>query len=84
MPNTQISKDDRAWLVSRVQSYFSQELDQDIGNMDAEFLIDFFAETLGPFFYNNGLQDAQILLARKLDDISDELSAMERLPGPRR
>lgn len=78
MAPTPISKEDRAWLVKQIQDHFDSELEQTIGNMDAEFLIDFISETFGPFFYNNGLKDAQTLLYRKLDDISDELAVLER------
>jgi len=79
-----LSREDHAWLAERLQSYFSTELDQEIGNMDAGFLIDFFAETAGPVFYNQGLRDAQALLGRKLEDIADDLSAMEKPLTPRR
>ena len=78
MSMTSLEKEDRAWLVRQIQEHFDNELDQTIGNMDAEFLIDFITETFGPFFYNNGLKDAQTLLARKLDDIADELAVLER------
>lgn len=84
MSDIRLSREDHAWLAERLQSYFSTELDQEIGNMDAGFLIDFFAETAGPVFYNQGLRDAQALLGRKLEDIADDLSAMEKPLTPRR
>ncbi len=84
MSDIKLSKEDLAWLAERIQNYFDTELGQEIGNMDAGFLIDFFAETAGPVFYNQGLRDAQVLLSRKLEDVSDELSAMEKLLPPRR
>lgn len=84
MSDIKLSKEDHAWLAERIQSYFDTELEQEIGNMDAGFLIDFFAETAGPLFYNQGLRDAQTLLSRKLEDVADELSAMEKLLPPRR
>ncbi|MEE2865296.1 MAG: DUF2164 family protein [Pseudomonadota bacterium] len=34
--------------------------------------------SLGARFYNLGLKDAQALLARKVDDINDELYALEK------
>jgi len=84
MSDIKLSKEDHAWLADRIQSYFQTELDQEIGNMDAGFLIDFFAETAGPVFYNQGLRDAQALLGRKLEDVTDELAAMEKLLPARR
>ncbi|MBD1548021.1 DUF2164 domain-containing protein [Roseibium aggregatum] len=84
MSDIRLSKEDHAWLAECIRSYFETELDQEIGNMDAGFLIDFFAETAGPVFYNQGLRDAQALLSRKLEDVADELSAMEKLLPSRR
>ncbi len=78
MPELTLTKEERTWLVSRIQDHFSDELDQEIGNMDAEFLIDFFAKTAGPLFYNSGVRDAQTLLTRKLEDVTDEFYALEK------
>lgn len=84
MPDIKISNDERAWLVSRIQDHFSEELDQDIGNMDAERLIEMFAETIGSIFYNNGLRDAHALMSSKMDDLADDLYTLEKKLPTRR
>jgi uncharacterized protein (DUF2164 family) len=58
--------------------YFREELTQEIGNFDAEFLIDFFAEEIGGFFYNRGLYDAETLISEKVLEISDLLLQLEK------
>lgn len=83
MLDIKISNEERAWLVSRIQGHFTDELDQDIGNMDAEGLIELFAETIGSIFYNHGLRDAHALMSRKMDDLADELYTLEK-PLPTR
>ncbi len=65
MPDIRFSKEEKEVITRKIQLYFKEELDQTIGNFDAEFLLDFFAEEIGPFFYNRGLYDAQAILEKK-------------------
>ena len=65
-------------IVQKIQLYFYDELDQDIGAFDAEFLLDFFSENIGAFYYNQGLLDAETIINKKLDDISDALYEIEK------
>ncbi|MFM2666497.1 DUF2164 domain-containing protein [Vibrio mediterranei] len=67
----------RAELISDLQTYFSDELDHDLGQFDGEFLLDFLIKKLGPAFYNKGLDDAKQVVERKIMDISDELYEIE-------
>jgi len=39
--------------------------------------LDFIAENMGVYFYNKGLQDAQAILASKVDDIAETIAANE-------
>ncbi|ASP33426.1 DUF2164 domain-containing protein [Labrenzia sp. VG12] len=78
MTELKLEKDVRTRLAQQIKRYLDEDLDIDIGNMDAELLMDFLTPTLGAHFYNLGLKDAQALFARKADDINDELYALER------
>ncbi len=78
MEKMEFSKEEKAAMVKKVQFYFSEELDSDIGSFDAEFLIDFFAEEIGPFFYNRGLYDAEAAVTERVAEISDALLQLER------
>ncbi|MFN3132837.1 DUF2164 domain-containing protein [Roseibium sp.] len=82
MPDLKLDKDTRARLNQQIRKYLSDELDTDIGNMEADFLIDFLTKSFGASFYNLGLKDAQTLIARKMDDINDELYGMEQPDDP--
>jgi uncharacterized protein (DUF2164 family) len=81
MKPIEFSKDDLRDMVRRLQVYFADELDQDLGALPAEMLIAFIARDLGPTFYNRGLQDAQAVFAAKVEETADALYAMERKPG---
>jgi uncharacterized protein (DUF2164 family) len=84
MSKIEFSKQEKEIIVKKVQLYFSEELDQEIGQFDAEFLLDFFSETVGAYFYNRGLYDAQSLLERKLDDIAEAIYELEKVTEFRR
>lgn len=78
MPSIDFSKDEKAIIVRKLQRYFSEELEQQIGQFDAEFLLDFFSQELGAYYYNRGLYDAQAALSVKFDDIQDAIYQLER------
>jgi uncharacterized protein (DUF2164 family) len=74
----EFSKKEKEIMIQKVKMYFREELTQEIGNFDAEFLIDFFAEEIGGFFYNRGLYDAENLISEKVSEISDLLLQLEK------
>lgn len=65
-------------MVAKLQQYFGSELDQNLGQFDAEFLLDFIAKELGGHFYNQGLADARTILDKRLTDIDDDIYAIEK------
>ena len=78
MDKLEFSAQEKHHIVRKVKMYFEEELDQQIGSFDAEFLIDFFAEEVGAYFYNRGLYDAQALLAQKVEELGDSIYELER------
>jgi uncharacterized protein (DUF2164 family) len=68
-------------LVVKVQKYFDEELNQEIGSFDAEFLLDFFSDQLGKFYYNQGLADALSAFEGKIEDFSDTIFQLEKDVG---
>ena len=78
MSDIKFSKEEKQIIVKRVKMYFSEELGQDIGGFDAEFLIDFFANEIGPYFYNRGLYDAQAIVAQKVEDLAESVYELEK------
>ncbi len=78
MSKIEFTKQEKDLMIQKVKLYFREELNQDIGTFDAEFLIDFFAEEMGGFFYNRGLYDAETLISEKVSEISDLLLQLEK------
>lgn len=78
MQPIKFSREETKAIVGEIQDYFREELDQQIGAIPAEMLMQFFAEKMGAYFYNRGLYDAQALVRKKLDDVSDEIIGLEQ------
>ncbi|MFT6490802.1 MAG: hypothetical protein ACJAXQ_001586 [Parvibaculaceae bacterium] len=78
MEKIKFSKEEMSTIIRRIQDYFDEELESDIGQMQAEFLLNFFSEEIGAYHYNRGLYDAQALLLKKVDDFTDSIYALEQ------
>ena len=74
----EFSKDQKDRMASKVKQYFSEELQQDIGSFEAEFLIDFLADEIGPYFYNRGLADAMSLFTEKMGELDYQVQELEQ------
>ena len=72
------SSTEKEILVRRIQVHMREELGQKLGQFDAEFLLDFFAEEVGVYFYNRGLYDARAVLEHRLEDITEAIYEIEK------
>jgi uncharacterized protein (DUF2164 family) len=78
MSEITLAKEEVERVVDKLKKYFTDELYQDIGRFDAEFLIDFFAKEIGPSFYNRGLADAHVLLMEKSEEMGYLIQDLEK------
>jgi len=78
MPTVEFSKEEKEGIIHKIQLYFQKELDQEIGQFDAEFLLDFFSKEVGSYYYNRGLYDAQTILESKLNSITEAIYEIEK------
>lgn len=76
----EFNPEEKRELVRRLQSYFELELDQELGQFETEFLLDFISETMGPFYYNQDIYDAQALLQEQLEQVGDAIFQLEKTP----
>ncbi|MBT5483198.1 MAG: hypothetical protein ACI934_001414 [Pseudohongiellaceae bacterium] len=73
----EFSNEEKEIIVTKIQAYFNAELNQEIGQFDAEFLMDFFTEKIGVLFYNRGLYDAQAILESRMDHLAEAITELE-------
>jgi len=78
MKKIKFSPEERSALVESIQTYFREELEQDIGAIPAELLMQFFAEEMAGYFYNRGLYDSQAVLMKEMDNITDAIYSLEQ------
>lgn len=79
MSEIKFSKDEATILAKKIQLYMSEELDKEISQFEAQFLLDFISEEIGPYYYNRGLYDAQAILESKMDNITDAIYEIEKI-----
>lgn len=61
-----------------MQRYFEQSMPgelNELGNLPAGMLLDFFLEEIGPLLYNRGVADAQERMQARLMDLPAEVYA---------
>jgi len=73
------SKDEASILSKKIQLYLREELDKEVGQFDAQFMLDFISGEIGPYYYNRGLYDAQSILESKLENITEAIYEIEKV-----
>ncbi len=72
------SQAEKSLLIEKFQRYFNDELDRELGQFEADFLLDFITKEVGGYFYNQGLYDAQIVVSQRAELISEAISELEK------
>ena len=78
MSKIEFSAIQKEQLIQKLQKYMSDELEVELGQFDADFLLDFLSKEMGSVFYNQGLYDAQTVLAERVDSLSDAIYQLEQ------
>ncbi|QSX29160.1 DUF2164 domain-containing protein [Shewanella cyperi] len=81
MAKIEFPPEQKARLVAKLQSYLDRELEVELGQFDAEFMLDFIGREFGAYFYNQGLQDAQAMMLSRLETVSEAIWELEQPLG---
>jgi len=65
----ELDKQETKEVIASLQHYFREELDQEISEMRAKFLLDYILQEIAPFAYNKGVKDAEIYFRGKIEDL---------------
>jgi len=63
------SNEETKEILRSIERFFSDELEFEIGELQAGFVLDFFLKEIAPFAYNQGVEDARKFLREKLEDL---------------
>jgi len=64
-----LSKERKAEMIAEIKYYFSNERDEEIGDLAAGMFLDFIVEKLAPEFYNQGVDNAYRYLKESAEDM---------------
>jgi uncharacterized protein (DUF2164 family) len=65
----ELSKPEVKDVVASIQRYFAEELEMELNEMRAKFLLDYFLKEVGPLAYNRGVRDAERFFRERIEDL---------------
>jgi uncharacterized protein (DUF2164 family) len=66
----EVSAEARARAIASIRRYFAEELDQDIGDLKAGLVFDYFVAEHGPIIYNQAIADARAFFEDRSADLA--------------
>ena len=66
----ELTKEQIAQVIPSLQKFFREEFEQELSEMKARFLLDYFLKEVGPFAYNKGVKDAEQYFRGKTEDLT--------------
>ena len=66
----ELTKEEVADVIPSLRRYFREELELEISEMRAKFLLNFFLKEIAPFAYNQGVKDAETYFRGRVEDLS--------------
>jgi uncharacterized protein (DUF2164 family) len=69
-----VTKERRDDLILVIKNYYSQEREEEIGDLAAGLILDFILEKLAPEFYNQGICDAH----QYMQDAAEDLLSIQK------
>lgn len=64
-----MSEEKRKACITLIQNYFYKEREEDLGELAAGMILDFFMDKLAPEFYNLGVEDSYKYINDRIEDI---------------
>jgi uncharacterized protein (DUF2164 family) len=71
-----LEPDTRTQAVNSIRRYFTEQWDQEVGDLKAGLLLDYFLQEIGPSVYNRAVNDAQVYVRDRVADL--EAACYER------
>lgn len=73
----EISKEAHKTALASIQRYFAENMDDEIGNLEAGELLGFFLKEIGPAIYNQAVADAQTRMQARVMELDIEIHEEE-------
>ena len=66
----ELRKEQRTDSIQSLEQHLREELETEVGEMQAGFLLDYFLKEIAPVVYNQGVVDAQRYFIEKTEDLT--------------
>ena len=64
-----LPKDKEKQLITSIKRYFEENMDNEVGDLKATLLLDYFVKEIGPIVYNQAIYDAQSIMTDNVNDL---------------
>jgi uncharacterized protein (DUF2164 family) len=68
-PPIVLSEDAKDRALASIKRYLLEDMEQEIGDLKAELLLDFFVREIGPTVYNHAITDARAFFEERAADL---------------
>ena len=65
----ELDKKKKDYMIAAIKEYFLKEREDDLGDLAAALILDFFIEKIAPEIYNQGVQDSYMYMNEKIQDL---------------
>lgn len=65
----EVDKEVKTEMITAIKTYFLKERDEDLGDLAASFILDFFLEEMAPHIYNQGVHDSYKYMGERIEDL---------------
>ena len=65
----ELSKENEKKLIASIKRYFAEEMEDEIGELKAKLLLDYFVKEIGPSIYNQAINDAQVYMQDRVTEL---------------
>ena len=65
----ELTKQEISDIIPSLQKYFREDMEMELNEMHAKFLLSFILKEIAPFAYNKGVSDAESYFRAKIEDL---------------
>ena len=64
-----VSDESKKRMIESIRQYVSKNMDEDIGDLQATLLLEYFLQEIAPSVYNGAIADAQAQMQERVTDL---------------
>lgn len=63
-------------MVAKLKQFYLEERDEEIGDLAADIILDFFLDSIAPIIFNKGVDESRKFLLSKIEDLEIEMDGL--------